>query len=215
MSSSPQFKKILDDALREFKEKTGKDLLDDWLAKELQTCDTVDDIMDIIEQQSKAFNKFRGGDKRLTKWIRSSVRVLHTISGILGEDVGKVRIRNLKGINDKVHSKIIVQVHPSAKPIFTGIGVLLAIRSSVFPFVHPFNADILQAAKNVWASYDTLVDLFERIHFFLKRLGVHTRISSADDMVEILVKILAEVLSILSIATKEMQQNRASKLFLR
>jgi hypothetical protein len=66
----------------------------------------------------------------------------------------------------------------------------------------------------VRASHDVLVDLFERIQFFLKRLGVHTQISPTKDMVEILVKIMAELISILSVATKEMQQNRASKLSL-
>ncbi len=68
---------------------------------------------------------------------------------------------------------------------------------------------------DVRASHDVLVDLFEHIQFFLKRLGVHTQISPTKNMVEILVKIVAEVLSILSIATKEMQQSRTSKLFLR
>jgi len=114
-----------------------------------------------------------------------------------------------------VHCDIVVQALPSAKAVFVGIGVLLAVRSSVFLFFDPFNTDVLQAAKDVRASHDALVDLFERIQFFLKRLGVHTQISPTKDMVEILVKIVVEVLSILSIATKEMQQSRASKLFLR
>ena len=56
-----------------------------------------------------------------------------------------------------------------------------------------------------------LVDLFERVQFFLKRLGVHTRITPTKDMAEILVKIMVEVLSILAIATKEVQQSRTSK----
>jgi len=85
----------------------------------------------------------------------------------------------------------------------------------VFLFIDNFNADILQAARDVWVSHDALVDLFERIQFFLKHLGVHTQISPTKDMMEILVKIVAEVLSILSIATKEMQQSRTSELFLR
>jgi hypothetical protein len=76
----------------------------------------------------------------------------------------------------------------------------------------PFDGDVLQAAKDVRSSHDVFVDLFERIQFFLKRLGVHTRISPTEEMVEILVKIMAEVLSILSIATKEVQQSRTSKL---
>ena len=81
----------------------------------------------------------------------------------------------------------------------------------MFLIADPFDADVLQAAKDVQSSHDVLVDLFERIHFFLKRLGVHTRISPTEEMVEILVKIMAEVLSILSIATKEVQQSRTSK----
>jgi hypothetical protein len=56
-----------------------------------------------------------------------------------------------------------------------------------------------------------LVDLLERVQFFLKRLGVHTRITPTKDMEKILVKIMAEVLSILAIATKEMQQSRTSQ----
>ncbi|KAH8986303.1 hypothetical protein EDB92DRAFT_2105325 [Lactarius akahatsu] len=84
---------------------------------------------------------------------------------------------------------------PSAKVVFTGIGVLLA------------------AAKDVRASHDALVDLFQRIQFFLKRLGVHTQISPTNDMVEILVKIVAEVLNTLSIAMKEMQQCRIGTYF--
>ncbi len=84
------------------------------------------------------------------------------------------------------------------------------------PFCRRFyNTDILQAAKDVLASHDALVDLFERIQFFLKRLGVHTQILPTKDMVEILVEIVAKVLSILSIATKVMQQSRTSELFLR
>jgi hypothetical protein len=76
------------------------------------------------------------------------------------------------------------------------------------------NSDILQAAKDVRASHDMLVDLFERIQFFLKRIGVHSQISPTQDMVEILAKIMAEVLSILSIATNEVQQSRTSKFYL-
>ena len=59
-----------------------------------------------------------------------------------------------------------------------------------------------------------LVDLFERVQFFLKRLGVHTRITPTKEMTEILVNITVEVLSILAIATKEVQQSRTSKRYL-
>ena len=59
-----------------------------------------------------------------------------------------------------------------------------------------------------------LVDLFKRIQLFLKRLGVHTRITPTKEMVEILVNAMVEVLSILAIATKEAQQSQPSKSYL-
>ncbi|KAN0142127.1 hypothetical protein V8E53_000589 [Lactarius tabidus] len=170
LESSSHFKSILDAALSEYKTKTGNDLTNNSLAKELQGCESAEAVLDIIQREAMAFDKFRAGDKRLTKWIGPSVDVLYTISATLGQGVG--------------------MVFPSANVISAGIGVLLV------------------AAKDVKASHDVLVDLFERVQFFLKRLGVHTRITPTKDMAEILVKIMVEVLAILAIATKEVQQSR-------
>ena len=63
------------------------------------------------------------------------------------------------------------------------------------------------------ASHDALVELFERIEDFFKRLGIYTQVSLTTEMAEVFVKIVAEVLSILSIATKEVRRKRASGLF--
>ena len=65
------------------------------------------------------------------------------------------------------------------------------------------------------ASHDALVELFERIENFFKRLGVYTRVSLTTEMAEVFVKIVAEVLSILSIATKEVKRKRAGENLLR
>ena len=64
------------------------------------------------------------------------------------------------------------------------------------------------------ASHDALLELFERIENFFKRLGVYTQVSMTAEMAEVFVKIAAEVLTILSIATKEVKRKRASE-FLR
>ena len=85
---------ILGVALSEFKIKTGNDLSDNWLAKELERCDSIEAILDMIQQQAEAFDRFRGGDKGLMKWIGSSVRVLYTISTTLGAGVGIVCINS-------------------------------------------------------------------------------------------------------------------------
>ncbi|KAF8263115.1 hypothetical protein EI94DRAFT_1704258 [Lactarius quietus] len=85
---------------------------------------------------------------------------------------------------------------PPAKVIFTGIGALLG------------------AAKDVRSSHGAIIDLFERIESFFKRLEVYTQISLTTKMAEVLVKIVIELLSILSIATKEVKRPLA-KLFAR
>ena len=90
--SSSQFKAILDAALDEYKTKTGNDLTGNPLAKELQSCKSSEAVLDIIQRQAKAFDKFRDGDKWLMKWIGPSVDVLFTISSTLGAGVSIVRI---------------------------------------------------------------------------------------------------------------------------
>ena len=67
-----------------------------------------------------------------------------------------------------------------------------------------------QAVKDVIASYETVVNLFERIHFFLQRLNRYTAISLTPDMTLLLGKIMAQVLSVLALSTKEMKERRIS-----
>ena len=73
------------------------------------------------------------------------------------------------------------------------------------------NAYICQAAKDVRASEDTLVDIFERIEMFFRRLVVYTEVPPTLEMMDIITEILVEVLSILGIATKEITQSRISE----
>ena len=67
---------------------------------------------------------------------------------------------------------------------------------------------------DVRASQDTLIDIFERMENFFQRLEIYTRVSPPPEMIDIIVKIVVEVLSILGIATKEMKQGRTSKYLL-
>ena len=78
------------------------------------------------------------------------------------------------------------------------------------------HSDVLQfqTAKDVMASHDTLVKLFERIQFFLQRLAIYTEMSLTTEMTELLGKIMGELLSILALSTKQMDsrpQKRFSK----
>ena len=57
-----------------------------------------------------------------------------------------------------------------------------------------------------------LATVFERIENFFRRLETYVEVPPTVGMTEIIVKIMVEVLSILSIATKEIKQSRASEL---
>jgi len=80
-----------------------------------------------------------------------------------------------------------------AKAIFTGIGVLLG------------------AVKDHVARYDALVNLFERIQLFLQRLKFYVTIPLTTEMIELFGKIMAQVLSILALSTREMKEWRIKR----
>jgi hypothetical protein len=64
----------------------------------------------------------------------------------------------------------------------------------------------------VRASYDTLVDVFECIETFLSRLKIYTKIEEPTPaMTEMIIKIMVELLSVLALATKQINQGRLSK----
>ncbi|KAH9007995.1 hypothetical protein EDB84DRAFT_1676770 [Lactarius hengduanensis] len=86
-----------------------------------------------------------------------------------------------------------VNVFSPAKVIFAGAGVLLL------------------AAKDAVANQEALVDIFERVENFFRRLETYTEVPTTEAMRDIIVKIMAEVLEIFAIVTKEMKQGRAKK----
>jgi len=86
--------------------------------------------------------------------------------------------------------------YPPAGVIFSGIGVLVS------------------AAKGVSDSEGKLVDLFERIEGFFRRLEAYIDVPSNAGMTDTIVKIMVEVLLILGIVTREIKRNKAKK-FLR
>ena len=59
-------------------------------------------------------------------------------------------------------------------------------------------------------SYDSLVDIFECIENFLKRLKIYTENPpiEAPALTEMVTKIMAELINVLALATKQMKQGR-------
>jgi hypothetical protein len=74
-----------------------------------------------------------------------------------------------------------------------------------------YNVCISQAAKDVRRGQATLVDVFERIESFFRRLEVYTEVPPTTEMMDTIIQIMVEVISILGIATKEIKQGRMSE----
>ena len=76
------------------------------------------------------------------------------------------------------------------------------------------NAFITQASKGARASQDALIDIFERMEMFFRRLETYTEVPSTEEMMDMIILIMVEVLSILRVATMEIRQGRMSEYLL-
>jgi hypothetical protein len=70
---------------------------------------------------------------------------------------------------------------------------------------------VSQSVKAARASHGILADLFERIENFIQRLGAYTKVPENASLTDIIAKVMAEVLSILAIATNEIERGVTSE----
>jgi hypothetical protein len=68
-----------------------------------------------------------------------------------------------------------------------------------------------QTASWQASSYNDLIELFERLGNFLKRLEIYTKIPPSLLMTDLIFKIVVELLSVLALATKKYKEGRFSK----
>ncbi|KAF8266498.1 hypothetical protein EI94DRAFT_1701681 [Lactarius quietus] len=108
--------------------------------------------------------------------------------------------------------KLISWLKPVVQVVHDFSGVLgEAISLAPFPPASAIFVSVdvlLTAAIGVSSSYDSLVDLFECIGNFLKRLKIYTAIPFTPLMTDVIVKIMVELLSVFALATKQVRQGR-------
>jgi hypothetical protein len=92
-SSSFNFQIIINNALNKYKKRTKSDLLSHPLAVQLQTCDSPNAILVVLQEQLQGLDQSRSTDERWTKWLDPTVNVLYAFSSILGAGVGLVCIK--------------------------------------------------------------------------------------------------------------------------
>src|SRR6266702_910729 len=210
-SSTSNFILIFEAAKKDYNKLTKQDLDTHPLSVEFSSCNSPDAVLNIFRKQVEIFDEIRKGDERLIKWLDPMVHILFTFSAALGEGVGLVS-------SHEIHSShTTVDVFSD---IFTRKSNLCWRRSASYSgypstlseiTAHRVTFELFQAAKDVIASYDTLSSLFERMKGFLQRLEVYNGTPLTHAMTEVLGNIMAELLFIFALVTKEMEQSRFSE----
>ena len=207
VASSSNFQLIINGALEAYKKRTRKDLLAHPLATELQSCDSPGAILAILHQQVQGLDQSRS-DERWTNWLDPTINVLFAFSSTLGAGVGLVCLSTCA---------YLISAYVYLADVLTRECNLCRYRCSplsTYPrqlgAVH-YNTYISQAAKDVRASQDTLIDIFERIEMFFRRLEAYTDVPTTTEMMDTIILIMVEVLSILGVATKEIRRGRMSE----
>ncbi|KAI0296494.1 hypothetical protein B0F90DRAFT_1032530 [Multifurca ochricompacta] len=92
-------------ALKDYAIQTGDDLATHPLFSKIKSCDSVESIAAVLQEQADAFHKFRKRDQKVAKWLEPTINVINMLSGTLSEAVSLA--------------------FPPGKVIFAGIGILL------------------------------------------------------------------------------------------
>ena len=80
MDQASSFQDLFDAALKDYQNQTRTSLIDHPFAKQLESCDSVDSINAILQEQAQIFRDFRGDDGKLMKSVKYSVNILYTLS---------------------------------------------------------------------------------------------------------------------------------------
>ena len=78
-SESAHLRALFEPALQVYEKKAGVSLAQHPLAIKLRSCDTVEAITDLLQDQAQAFRHFQGSDK-IMKSIKMTVSTLSKIS---------------------------------------------------------------------------------------------------------------------------------------
>jgi hypothetical protein len=136
IASTPStFETLFNAALEKYTEQTGQNIRDYPLASKIDSCKSPDSILEIFQEQARAFDEFRNGNSQLFKWLKPVVKVLHALStdGVLKEGVCHVGPTMFLPfpIIRSVYLNTIPQVLPHAKVVFSFIGILLSVSISL------------------------------------------------------------------------------------
>ena len=206
----PNLQLILD-ALDKYAEQTGINLKENPFAEKIRGCDSPGSILLLLQENAIAFKEYRDQNRKFIDCLSPVLQFVHAFSEIFGEVAGLVS-------TEQSYRSLLYFTRSPPGSIPTCKTNLrrhqCPLHCTCFQSTnHVSDIHSYQTADGVTASYDALLELFECIGSFLKRLEIYTKIALTPLMTEIIAKILVELLSILAQAKKQIKQGRFSKRF--
>jgi hypothetical protein len=115
-SDSSTLQSLLNDAVKQYQSKVGESLIENQLAIRLRSCDTIESVVQVLQDQVQALRKRKSlGDDRHPKMMKSIKRVvdvLHTVFTGSG-----TALRGLEGATQAGHHVASVVRLPVNAPI--------------------------------------------------------------------------------------------------
>jgi hypothetical protein len=92
LSEPSFFESLFQSALEDYQKQTGIDLVRHPLTIQLERCNTVESITEVLQGQARAFHDFRGDDNKIMTLLKQAAQIFHKLSAtvVLGEAVGLV-----------------------------------------------------------------------------------------------------------------------------
>jgi hypothetical protein len=215
LSGTARFQVLFENALQAYEEKTGLILAQHPLTAKLQSCVTAEDITTFLQGQAQAFDNFQVSD-RITRLVKTTVSTLTALSeaASLADAVGLVCQKALMAWLTHLTGFSRHYSHLQKQYRLLSLSYLMYVLRP--RFINGYHCDIQlnQTPKGVMSNSESLIELFESIEQFVNRLDIYIRIPLTPAMVEILVRIMVDILSTLALVTKDIKQGRPSKLLL-
>jgi hypothetical protein len=82
-TSSPNFQTIFADALKQYKKQTKKDIAAHSLAAQIESCDSPNAILTVLQTQVQMFDPSPSANDRWSKLLDPTVTVLYAFSGFV------------------------------------------------------------------------------------------------------------------------------------
>ena len=89
---TPDIQSLFEAALSRYEERVGTNLIKSELSSKLKTCNRAEDVIAVLQDQAKAFQKYRGDRGKTMMRLKQAVNVLYNLSTntVVGQVIGMI-----------------------------------------------------------------------------------------------------------------------------